>query len=368
MNVIAILWLLPLVNCTSIKHTDSVEEPEKIVIPYDRSLNEITLLGTHNSYALKGRIAFANQCLDLPSQIKYGIRSIELDFWKRWYVGFIITHDARYNPFYYKALDYLKGIKKMLDDQPELFLRVHPDIHISDAELEQLMDDAGLLPYCYKHIPSTAWPTLSELAKLNKRFWITGGPATYWTSSSSDLMVIPGRTGMDELSLDISGSLEADIFEIRAYATNKLEYGSEKHSKQINDFHFIRNMTFNAWKKVGRQPNIIAVDYFREEDGLIKVANYLNACHRIEVLVKDKEGNIVPRVQWENRYSVSDAYEIPFPSSGIVGSETHGKGCFPAISGERITVKPVKEGFKFTPELVTIKQAEKNRQLVFVME
>jgi len=367
-HFIAVLIMVSLVNCRGVKNNDSAQMPEEIIIPYDRPLNEITLLGTHNSYALKGRIAFANQALDLPTQIKYGVRSIELDFWKRWYAGFIITHDARYNPFHYKALDYLKGIKKLLDDQPDLFLRLHPDIHISASELEQLMDDAGLLPYCYKHTPGTPWPTLFELVKINKRFWITGGPTAYWTSSSSELMVIPGKSGMEALSLGVSGTLEADMFEIRAYATNKFEYGSEKNSKTINDFHFIRNMTLNAWKKFGRQPNIIGVDYFRKEDGLINVANYLNACHRINVTVKDEEGNFVPRIQWQNNYSLTDAYEIPFPSKDIDGSETYGKACFPAENGEQITIFPVKEGFKFTPESVTLDGIVKNHTIEFVMD
>ncbi len=259
----------------------------------DRTFDTVTLPGTHNSMSNEDDgWSIPNQRHNLGQQLDDGIRAMLID-----------SHDwdpdgdgvsAPYLCHAYCELgaiplvDALTTVRTFLDDRPGEVMAFIIEDYISTDETDAAFDAADLsrltfTPTAGQIAGSEAWPTLGAMVAADQRLLVTSenqGPPPDWYEPAWSLYVDTPYTfaGVADFNCDINrGDPSNPLFLLNHWLedpTSRSDLAAE-----ANAYDVLNARATECAAAFGRNPNIVAVDWYDEGD-LFAVVGDLNAAYQ----------------------------------------------------------------------------------------
>lgn len=307
-----------------------------------RTINEITIPATHNSYNYAPAFQAPNVNESVAEQLKNGIRAIELDFK---YLGKEIQlfHGLGGVLGAQPAADVLTDISTFIQQNPTETVAIKVHSRVPGPALAALMEQTGLSPYLYTQ-KGRDLPTLETLTQSDRRVLILNAPrpissrlrlcTTRWNLKTPAALWPPR-----EHAVPCTG----DFFSVVAYAVDgTLGTGSLEHAAVINDPPYLLKLAETAWKLNGKKVWRLEVD-FPDIGDVYGVAATLNRWNILKGEVRH-QGKVLPKVTWNCEYSMGDT----------VNTVTYGRFSFPVKPQETVKITPSHPDFVFSPASITV--------------
>ena len=313
----------------------SIANP-RFLNPKARTINEVTIPATHNSYNYAPRFRAPNVNESVTQQLQNGIRAIELDpHYLRNQIK--LFHGVRGLLGSQPAAEVLKEVLTFIQRHPTEVVVIKLNSTVPPPDLVKLMDRTGLSPYLYR---GGATPTYAELVRTNRRILITNAPGvltsrlrlctTRWNLKSPQALWPPR---------EYAAPCAGDFLSLVAFATTPLGTGSRAYAQQINNYPALLNLAETAWKLNGKKIWRLEVN-FPDIGNVYRVADTLNRWSIFKGEVRDQTGKVLPEVSWTNQYSLDP---------GRMNTTTHGRFSFPVKPNETVTMTPSHPDFVFRP-------------------
>jgi hypothetical protein len=263
-----------------------------------RRYDEVAFAATHNafSYAEGGPVSylFPNQDLPIAEQLARGIRGLGIRPCP--YYGddpaeagrVYVTHNFSLRGLLgmEPLLPILVSVRTFLEKNPGEVVTLFAESAVTPKELEDTFIEAGLLPYLYTHDKTKGFPTLAQMKESGQRLVVF--------SDSQDKERPPWQLFMWDFLVDTDYNI-TDIAQFscdfyRGEAKNPLYFlnnfiyrplsgevvvPDRDRSQMANDPQFMLPRAEECWKKTGRRPNFLYVDWFGQGD-VVGVTRALN--------------------------------------------------------------------------------------------
>ena len=346
---------------------------------YDRSIADITVPGSHNSFnrgGTGGSCASTNFLLSsnknvhssISEQIDMGIRLLELDVYKvdgRWCLFHGSGGNALLdgNSYYFSDIiaEIASGLSRI--GKEILFLKIDGGQLDAETLLTEL-GKHGLQNSIYQRQEGeVAPPSLNELAQQGKRLVIVGGGKGLgwnWKMASTSPKQ-QNRHGPFNQNYTHPDGVDAARW--NAFALDDtFGYGSSDDA----DYVHARLLTgaVEKWIRAGRRLTSIVVDFPRRESlnmTAMRAATILNQIPSIKGAVTTSSGEVINGVRYnywaEDLNLKSDLRWYRFDDyrgKNIVTNEIGGNFDFPRPHGQGITIRPFKEGYRFEPASIYV--------------
>jgi hypothetical protein len=251
----------------------------------DKTWDDVTLLGTHNSMsALHASFGAPNQRLSISEQLDFGVKALLIDT----YLpddsdDVLLCHGtcAFGSTPLSTALDL---VNRHLEDNAGDVLELLVEDHAPTDAFAAAVRAAGLEPRVITHVAGEPWPTLRELVDDDTRLFITvenSGPPPPWVHAMFEQYVDTPFTfaSVEELrapeSCDANrGSDDNQLLLVNHFVGNPLP--SEELSAQANAGDVLRERVSRCAEARGKRPHVLAVDWADEGDAPA-VVDELNA-------------------------------------------------------------------------------------------
>lgn len=271
----------------------------------DRSYKDVSYLTTHNAFCAEDQNFFGpNQSFGLAQQLEDGVRAMMLD---------VYIHNGEVTLYHAESFlgtkplaEDLQIIKNFLDDNSNEVVTLIFESYVSDSSLNAVMEDVGLVPYCYTYDAAAGWPTLQEMIDVNQRLVVMSdnvdpGVAPAWYHYMWDIAVETDFANKDtaDFSCDFNrGEPENDLFILNHFNTSEQGgLGDTAKTEIANANPYFINRANECWDETGKLPNFVTVDFY-ERGSCIEVVNELNASNPVglESLENEPKGlfNIYP--------------------------------------------------------------------------
>lgn len=248
----------------------------------DRPLDEVTFAATHNSFASEERgynAAAMNQFTAVPGQLADGIRGLNFDLHEAEDgSGAWLCH--QYCPLGWQPLgEALVELRTFLEASPREVVLLVLESYVPASVVEDAFAGAGLLPFVHAQPQGEAWPTLGEMIATGRRLVVLtdheGGALPWYHPEEGYLFDTAwGVASAAELSCDlIKPQVPHGLFELDHTLTDPL--ASPELAEQINHNPFFLERARQCAAAVGKNPSIVAVDFYEIGD-LLEVVDALN--------------------------------------------------------------------------------------------
>jgi len=243
-----------------------------------------------------------------------------------------------------KLLDIAKVLNDFLTEDSSRVITLFLDYNFKATNLLNELQTSGLFKYLYNNKHTGEWPTFQSMINENKRLVCF----SYNQESASE----PHVRYLWNYAVDPLKVLEADKEtnpQGKGQKSNQLLYlDSQQVASIINPDKYIKKQadlnqspqvlahTIDIWRSTGKKPNFFICN--RYEDIYAWMRGHVNRHLNVTGIVSYNRKPL-DNVLWEG-----DRYAM-----------TYGRYSFPATPSEDLTLKPRKQGFRFTPELVQIK-------------
>lgn len=263
-----------------------------------RRYDQVTYAATHNaySYAEGGPISylFPNQDRPIPDQLAYGIRALGIRPCP--YQGgdeaeegrVYTTHNCALKGFMGQEplVDVLSQIRVFLEQNPGEVVTLLAESAVSPAEVAQVFEQAGLLPYLYEHDSQRGWPTLGEMVSSNRRLVVfndsqdPGRPP--WQLFMWDHIVDTDYNVTDKAQFSCEfyrGKPSNALYFLNQFIYQDLKDGLLVPNKELaqiaNDKDFVEARARQCAKETSRTVNFVYVDWYAQ-GGLMAAVDALN--------------------------------------------------------------------------------------------
>lgn len=281
-------WLWVMLGCTADKMQDSGAGSTAVEEGCNghgslcaRTLEQITLPGTHNSMAnADADWVAANQQHGITQQLEDGIRAMMLD-----------TMDWNGEPYLchgYCELgaqplaEGLQEIEEFLLANPKEVLLIIFQDSLSVEVMVEVITEVGLDQRVWTH-DGSAFPTLQEMIDAGQQLVITaesGAPPPAWYHHAWDLITDTpySFSSADEFSCErLRGEDENPLFLVNHWLGTPLP--TEEGAMEVNQADVLLSRTEECAAERGRSINILAVDFYNQGD-LFSVVDRLNGVTR----------------------------------------------------------------------------------------
>lgn len=184
--------------------------------------------------------------------------------------------------------DGLREIRDYLVEHPdEVLVVIVEDDGPTPADVEQAVEESGLLPYVYKGDPGPPWPTLGEMIESGQRVLMMaekqgGDAAVPWYLDGYEFMQETPYTfrSVSELSAAAScdpnrgGDSGGTLFLLNHWI-DTYPIPRSSNAAKINSYEFLLERARRCARERGLFPNFLAVDLYATGD-VVKVADALN--------------------------------------------------------------------------------------------
>ena len=287
----------------------------------DRRLDEVSLVGTHNSMSADGEPGwlFAAQDAGIDEQLRDGVRSLLIDTHYGYAtprgVATDLTHDSKsrekieseVGPRFVetaqrlrrrigytgggtreiflchafcevgatRALEALEGVHRFLVAHPEevLILSIEDDTEAADTA--KLIRDSGLIREVYRGPANTPWPTLRELIERNERVLvlIENEPGDEpWMHKQSEVMQetpyhfgTAAALGADDSCRPNRGGTAGSLLLVNHWVDTS-PAPRTTIAAEVNAPGFLLPRLARCRAERGLVPNVVAVDFYRQGD------------------------------------------------------------------------------------------------------
>ncbi len=248
----------------------------------ERRLDEVTLPATHNAMSsAEADFILPNHHLGLQRQLDDGVRGLLLDVWD-WtgHDGLWLCHgfcELGATPL----ADGLGAIATFLETHPHEVLVLVLEDYVSAAALEGAFDEAGLARWLYTHDPAAGWPTLGAMIDADTRLVVSASgaePPPTWLHHAWDLMwdtPYEFRRADDFSCVCNRGcpATDGQLFLVNHWLSNPAP--APDKAPATNAFDVLYGRADECRTASGRQPTLLAVDFYSEGD-LFEAVDALN--------------------------------------------------------------------------------------------
>jgi hypothetical protein len=276
----------------------------------DRPINEVAFASSHNAMSIT-EYGWLWPMHDgtISDQLEYGVRALLID------THYMDTPEGqaeglarlpeRLRPVAQKAIDNfrppsqdgvwlchefcalgtspfagaMEEVRVFLEQNPREVLFVVIQDEVAAASIEQVIAEAGLLPYIYTHEDGQPWPTLREMIDSGQRLIIMAeneGPPPTWydnvwnvTEETPYTFIFPEQFSCEPNR----GGTGQPFFLLNHW----IQRGSPNRvdAAIVNDYDFLLARAQQCAAERGQIPNFVAVNFYSQGD-LLNVVNTLN--------------------------------------------------------------------------------------------
>ncbi|MCT4644708.1 MAG: hypothetical protein N4A74_06950 [Carboxylicivirga sp.] len=243
-----------------------------------------------------------------------------------------------------------KTIKDFLEKDSLRVLSLFLDYDFNPSRLLKAFKKSGLNNYLFDKKYTGEWPTFQSLISENKRLLCFSYNQQHalnpqikylWDYAVDPIKVLEAEKEANPKGMGQKGNqlLYLNSHQV-ANIVNPDEY--IKRWADLNQSPQVLAHTIDVWKTTGKKPNFFICNQYKDIYAWMRghINNHLNVTGIVSYNRKPLEN-----VFWEG-----DNYSM-----------TYGRYCFPATPNEDLMLKPQKQGFRFIPEDVRIKNITEDK-------
>ncbi|MFA6448669.1 MAG: hypothetical protein WCX65_04305 [bacterium] len=243
--------------------------------------DEVTYAGAHNAMSnMDERWNFPNQIHGLTRQLEDGVRWLSLDLY--------YFRDDVYMCHALCALGNetlaggLQKVKAFMDAHPNEIVSFEFENYVSPKDTEAVFRAAGLAEMMHVQKAGQPWPTLGEMIKSGRRIVAFNGnnEGAPLLNSFSDFIGATKWHYEAVSQFDCGDPNGKSLYSISHFLTKP--YAMAPLGRKANRESVIMNRALGCWKKTGRRPNVMLVDFY-SIGSVIKSVRKLNATDGLEV-------------------------------------------------------------------------------------
>ena len=249
----------------------------------DRRVSEVTFARTHNSHASEERGYLSvsmNHYPAVPTQLEDGIRALNFDvyFFEE---SMVVCHgfcEFGSQPF----AEILDEVGAFMSSNPREVLLVDLQNETSLERTTTAIEDNVVNKWLYSHSIDEPWPALQALIDADTRlivFTDDDGEKATWMHDTDALVYSTGWGAKEpeDLNCDLAGegiAFDNGLFELDHTLTNPL--ASPDLADQVNHNPYLIDRALECAEIIGKNPNIVSVDYYTIGD-VLEAVELLNA-------------------------------------------------------------------------------------------
>jgi len=255
-----------------------------------KKYDEVAYVTTHNAFnSSQGNFNLPNQNLDITGQLNIGVRAFMLDVYN-WFGNTVVYHGSAVlgtSPFE----DELTKIKDFLDNNPNEIVTVILECYVSANDVEDEMNQSGLMNYVYEHQLGTAWPTLQTMIDNNTRCVVfsdvddaSASQGWYHYMWTNMVETHYSNNNINDFSCDFNrGDSINDLFILNHFVTNSITgTGMEAESEIANSNPYFINRALQCQQEKAKFPNFVTVDFVELGDSKL-VVDQLNGVEPLHI-------------------------------------------------------------------------------------
>ncbi|MFN8396389.1 MAG: hypothetical protein U0176_17320 [Bacteroidia bacterium] len=243
-----------------------------------RRFDQVAFLSTHNSYNVRKLHRLPNQNLTVAEQLELGVRGFMLDvYWKR--EKAVVYHGS---PMLKKRplQEDLSAMHDFLAAHPEEVVSIIFESYLTDDQLHDALQAAGLLPYLHVQPKDSIWPTLKEMTAADHQLVVFSegnrGSAYPWLHHVWDYSTENRWSNHARRDFDWKynrGDSTRQLYLLNHFITHrKFGYGLKDSALVANSKGNILTHAIPAWSHTGHFPNFVALDFVDLGQGADAVA------------------------------------------------------------------------------------------------
>lgn len=242
-----------------------------------RTVSEVVWPGTHNSHASQalGYTALANQHVDIPTQLRDGIRALNIDLYVE--EGALLACHLFCSSVSQPAEQVFGQLTGFLSTHPDEVLLLVVNASDADDAIAAAMASEGLSRFAVVQDPTEPWPTLAALIEADERLIVLvseGGDPTWLQSVEAHVTRTEyGYNAPEDFDCALRFESEGSLFQMSHHLydpTASPELATTANTEEV----LTRRMEL-CEAEVARPPNIVFVDYYDLGD-LFLVTDALN--------------------------------------------------------------------------------------------
>ena len=241
-----------------------------------KKYNDIAYLTTHNAFnSDQDGFLFPNQTYNIASQLNAGVRGLMIDVYNHF--G---TPTAYHTIFALGTIPFanlLLDIKSFLDNNPNEIITIILECYVTANDIENEINQAGLINYLYTHNHNIGWPTLQNMINNNNRLVIfsdvdDANSSQLWYHYIWDYAVEThfSVSTINNFTCNFNrGDSINDLFILNHFVTDaNLGYGLYNESNDVNSNPFFITRALDCQNQTNKFPNFLTIDFYELGDGL----------------------------------------------------------------------------------------------------
>ncbi|MCL7764000.1 hypothetical protein MPF19_11275 [Polaribacter sp. Z014] len=208
----------------------------------------------------------------------------------------------------------------------------------NDDKLIKLLSATNLLDKSFYNPVGERWPTIEDIIKQKKQLIIFNkdSKSNYINNTSNHITKYALFNNGDKTDLD--SVIGNEFLSIKHFTEKKIAKNNiPKQWNSISTNPYSIQYLLRAWKITGKRPNFIFYSSIKHKNTLFYLTNLINETPSIKGTVLSQT-NILKGINWQHK----------------IKSYTDGYYNFPYEKGTEFVLKPLKEGYEFTPSSVKI--------------
>jgi hypothetical protein len=249
----------------------------------DRTLDAVTLPGTHNSFASEAdgfaRYINANHTVGVAEQLTAGVRVFLLDVYEE--DGQRVLCHGPCTLGSLGHVDVLSQMAAFVEQHPREVLAI---VYQDSASPEAIAEDlgvVGLAEHAITHTPGDPWPTLGSMIDAQTQLLVMleyAGPPPEWMHQFSDLAwdTPYAWKAIEEFDCRFGrGDPDNPLLQVNHWLSTELGLPDADRAAETNSFDILYGHAAACLEDPGDHPNFLVVDYHLSGD-LFAVVDALN--------------------------------------------------------------------------------------------
>ena len=244
-----------------------------------KAYNDVTYAAAHNAMSNADDGWFLpNHYHGIPGQLRAGIRMLNIDLYRENGVVMMCHSQCSLGRAPFAAG--LESVREFLEGNPRDIVTLTFQSAVPPGDIEACIEAAGLAPMAYAHDGGAQWPTLGDMIHAGTRLVVfsdrdAASPA--WLNPATLIGNSP------YYHTKIAAFQCGDPGDRPLYNLSHFLYGPHGHpglAARANREKVVVGRALDCWKRTGKRPNFIMVDFYSGGD-VVSAVDKLNAMKQI---------------------------------------------------------------------------------------
>lgn len=304
-----------------------------------KKFNEVSTVMTHNAFNnTDDGFILTNQTHTISTQLENGVRGLMLDVYN---VDGVISQYHGFSTLGIEPLsEDLAEIKNFLDNNPNEIISIIFQSAVTSTDIENELDNAGLMSYLHHHTLGTEWATLQEMINDNERLvifsesddglatqtWYHYAWAHVFDTDYSYSFPTDFHCGVNR------GDVSNDLYLVNHWITTAVGTGDIIQAAIVNNNPLLIDRLQECEGSTGKLPNFIGVDFYELGDAF-EAAETLNGITTSteNMMIEDSKVKVFPNpVTSMLQISSRNSKVLNFQLFNVLGEEIYNE---PLING-----------------------------------